>query len=130
MDFAAMMPLAKTLGVVIDDASAEAVTGRLLVRHEICTSGEIAHGGTIMALADCLGAIGAFLALPAGATMTTTIESKSNFLGAAPLGSMLIGEAKVVKAGKRLSVWQTRIVSDSGADVALVTQTQMVLWPA
>lgn len=130
MDFAAMMPLAKTLGVVIDGASAEAVTGRLLVRPEICTSGEIAHGGTIMALADCLGAIGAFLALPAGATMTTTIESKSNFLGAAPLGSMLIGEAKVVKAGKRLSVWQTRIVTDSGADIALVTQTQMVLWPA
>ena len=68
--------------------------------------------------------------LPEGATGTTTIESKTNFLGAGPLGSTLVGEATPVKIGKRLSVWQTRIRTEDGAEVALVTQTQMVLWPA
>ncbi len=43
---------------------------------------------------------------------------------------MLVGEASPVKIGKRLSVWQTRIRTEDGVDVALVTQTQMVLWPA
>ena len=130
MDFAAMMPLAATLGVTIDEGSRERVAGKLPVRADICTAGNIAHGGTIMAFADCLGAVGAFLTLPEGASGTTTIESKTNFLGAGPLGSTLVGEATPVKIGKRVSVWQTHIRTEDGAEVALVTQTQMVFWPA
>ncbi len=130
MDFAALMPLAGTLGVTIDEAGKDRVAGKLPVRPEICTAGHIVHGGAIMAFADCLGAVGAFLTLPDGASGTTTIESKTNFLGAGPAGSVLVGEATPVKLGKRLSVWQTRIRTAEGAEVALVTQTQMVLWPA
>ena len=129
MDFAATMPLAGTLGVTIDEGSRDRVVGRLPVRPEICTAGNIVHGGAIMAFADCLGAVGAFLTLPDGASGTTTIESKTNFLGGGPVGSLLVGEATPVKIGKRLSVWQTRIRTDDGADIALVTQTQLVLWP-
>jgi len=130
MDFAAAMPLAGTLGVIIDEASQERVAGKLPVRADICTAGGIVHGGAIMAFADCLGAVGAFLTLPEGASGTTTIESKTNFLGVGPGGSVLIGEATPIKIGKRLSVWHTRVRTEDGADVALVTQTQMVLWPA
>ena len=130
MDFAASMPLAGTLGVTIDQASKERVAGKLPVRAEICTAGGTVHGGAIMAFADCLGAVGAFLTLPEGASGTTPIESKTNFLGGGPVGTVLVGEATPVKIGKRLSVWQTRIRTEDGADVALVTQTQMVLWPA
>jgi uncharacterized protein (TIGR00369 family) len=130
MNFSAMMPLAGTLGVEIDRADKDGVAGRLPVRPDICTAGHIVHGGAIMAFADCLGAIGAYLTLPEGASMTTTIESKTNFLGAGPEGSVLVGEATPVKIGKRLSVWQTRIRTEAGEEVALVTQTQMVLWPA
>lgn len=130
MDFAAMMPLAGTLGVMIHEGRKERVAGKLLVQPEICTAGNIVHGGAIMAFADCLGAVGAFLTLPEGASGTTTIESKTNFLGAGPVGAMLVGEATPVKVGKRVSVWQTRIRTEEGAEVALVTQTQMVLWPA
>lgn len=130
MDFAAMMPLAATFGVSIHEGSKDRVAGKLPVRSDICTAGGIVHGGAIMAFADCLGAVGAFLTLPEGASGTTTIESKTNFLGAGPVGSVLVGEATPVKIGKRLSVWQTRIATEEGADVALVTQTQLVLWPA
>ena len=130
MDFATMMPLAGTLGVTIAEGSTERVAGRMPVRADICTAGNIVHGGAIMAFADCLGAVGAFLTLPEGASNTTTIESKTNFLGAGPVGSVLIGEATPVKIGKRVSVWQTRIRTEDGAEVALVTQTQLVLWPA
>ena len=129
MDVAAAMPLAGTLGVTIDEGSKERVAGKLPVRPDICTAGGIVHGGAIMAFADCLGAVGAFLTLPEGASGTTTIESKTNFLGAGPVGSALVGEATPVKVGKRLSVWQTRIRTEDGAEVALVTQTQMALWP-
>ena len=80
-----------------------------------------------MAFADSLGAIGAFLTLPDGAGGTTTIESTTKFLGAAPAGSKLIGETEPVKVGRKVSVWQTRIRTEEGRDVALVTQTQLTL---
>lgn len=130
MDFAAAMPLAATLGIAIDEGSKHRVAGKLAVRPEICTAGNIVHGGAIMAFADCLGAVGAFLTLPEGASGTTTIESKTNFLGAGAVGSVLVGEAVPVKIGKRVSVWQTRIRTEDGTEIALVTQTQLVLWPA
>ena len=79
MDFAGAMPLAGTLGVTIQEGTRERVTGRLPVRPDICTAGNIVHGGAIMALADCLGAVGAFLTLPDGASGTTTIERQDQF---------------------------------------------------
>ena len=80
-----------------------------------------------MAFADSLGAIGGFLNLPEGASGTTTIESKTNFLGRAAAGAKLTGTTTPVSIGKRLSVWQTEISSEDGRSVALVTQTQLVL---
>src|SRR3546814_6261313 len=78
MDFAAMMPLAGTLGVTIHEGSKECVAGKLPVRVDICTAGNIVHGGAIMAFADCLGAVGAFLTLPEGASGTTTVRSEEH----------------------------------------------------
>jgi len=67
-----------------------------------------------------------FVNLPAG-HRTTTIESKTNFLGAAPLGSRVTGECTPVHRGRTTMVWQTRVTSEAGKLVALVTQTQMVI---
>lgn len=122
-----IIPFAKTMGVDIQEASAERVRGALLVRPELCTTGGTLHGGAAMALADTLGAIGAYLALPAGATGTTTLESKTNFLGAAKAGTTVTGEAMPMHKGKRTSVWQTKITGEDGKTVALVMQTQLVL---
>ena len=74
MDFAAAMPLAGTLGVTIEEGSKERIAGKLPVRPEICTAGGIVHGGAIMAFADCLGAVGAFLTLPEGASGTLVLS--------------------------------------------------------
>jgi len=121
------MPFSKLMGVTITDASDEIVTGNLTIRDDLCTTGRIMHGGAIMAFADALAAVGAFLTLPEGASGTTTIESKTNFLGAAMQGSTVIGSAEPVKVGSRLSVWQTEIRTEDGKLVALVTQTQLVV---
>ena len=121
------MPFSRMMGVEISSAEKDRIVGTLLVRPDLCTSGKIMHGGAIMAFADALGAIGAYLNLPEGANGTTTIESKTNFLGAAPEGDTVTGETTPVQIGKRISVWQTRITRGDGRLVALVTQSQMVL---
>ncbi|MCC7266362.1 MAG: PaaI family thioesterase, partial [Caulobacteraceae bacterium] len=105
------------------------VVGRMVVRDDLCTAGSILHGGAYMAFADALGAIGGVLNLPEGAARTTTLESKTNFLGAARAGSTVTGEATPLHVGRRSSVWQTRITSAEGKLLALVTQTQMTIFP-
>lgn len=122
-----IIPFAKTMGMDIIEASAERVRGRLLVRPELCTTGGTLHGGAAMALADTLGVIGAYLALPEGASGTTTLESKTNFLGAAKVRTTVEAEATPAHKGKRTSVWQTRITGEDGKAVAVVIQTQLVL---
>ncbi|MEE2785515.1 MAG: PaaI family thioesterase [Pseudomonadota bacterium] len=125
------MPFANTLGIEIEEATPERVVGTLVVDEKICTTGKIMHGGALMAFADTLGAVAAFLNLPEGAKASTTIESKTNFLGPAPRASTVRGECTPLHIGRRTSVWQTRLVrrAEVGDDklVAIVTQTQMVL---
>lgn len=122
-----LMPFANTIGVNIVEASPKRVVGKLLVRADLCTAGGTLHGGAVMTFADSLGAIGAFLSLPEGARGTTTLESKTNFLSAAKVGTTVTGEATPVHSGKRTSVWQTKITGEDGKAVALITQTQLVL---
>ncbi|MEM8769722.1 MAG: PaaI family thioesterase, partial [Pseudomonadota bacterium] len=115
------------LGLEISSAEKDRVVATVTVDEKLCTTGRIMHGGAIMAIADTLGAIGAFLNLPEGAKATTTLESKTNFLGAAKLGSSVEAVATPVHIGGKTSVWQTRLTGAEGKAVALVTQTQLVL---
>jgi uncharacterized protein (TIGR00369 family) len=122
------LPFAELLGIRVTSASRDGVTAEMTVREELCTRPAVAHGGAIMAFADTLGAYATVLNLPEGAG-TTTIESKTNCLGPAPAGSVLVGECTAVHRGRRTMVWQTRVTLQGGRAVALVTQTQMVLEP-
>ena len=122
----ARLPFAAEMGVEIVEAQKSRILGRLAVRETLTTGGHILHGGAIMAFADSLGAIGAVLNLRDGQG-TTTLESKTNFLGSARVGETLTGEATPLHVGRRSSVWQTRITNDAGRLIALVTQTQMEL---
>lgn len=121
-------PFSKLLGLTFLDASPERVAAELLVREELCTTPAILHGGAIMAFADTLGACATVLNLREGCG-TTTIESKTNFFAPAPVGTKVIGECLPLHRGKRTMAWQTRITSETGRLVAVVTQTQMVLEP-
>jgi uncharacterized protein (TIGR00369 family) len=121
------MPFAKLIGFDVIEAGKDKVVAQATVRDDLCTAGGIAHGGFLMTLADCAGALGAFLNLPDGAKTTTTPESKTNLIAAAPAGSVLTATATPVSIGRRLQVWQTRIEREDGKLVALTTPSQMNL---
>ena len=121
-------PFSKLLGLQFLDASPERVLAEMPVREELCTTPLTLHGGAIMAFADTLGACATVLNLQEGFG-TTTIESKTNFFAPAPLGTKVTGECLPLHRGRRTMVWQTRITSESGRLVAMVTQTQMVIEP-
>ena len=122
-----MMPFTRLMWLEVTSQSKDRILSRITVREDLCTTGKIMHGGAIMAMADSLGAIVAYLNIPEGAKATTTIESKTNFMRAAPLDSVVIGECTPLHVGRRTSVWQTILRNEEGKTIAVVTQTQMVL---
>jgi uncharacterized protein (TIGR00369 family) len=120
------LPFAQLLGMRVTAAAADRVIAEMVVRDDLCTRPAVLHGGAVMAFADTLGAYATILNLREGFT-TTTIESKTNFIAAAPPGTKVIGECTPLHRGRRTMVWQTRVTADGGRLLAIVTQTQMVL---
>jgi len=117
--------LSDLLGMQLVEATKDRVVAELVIRDDVRTVGGSLHGGTLMALADTVGATATVLNLPAGAT-TTTLESKTNFFAAGRTGTVR-AETTPLHRGKRTMVWQTRVTDESGRLLSLTIQTQMVL---
>jgi 1,4-dihydroxy-2-naphthoyl-CoA hydrolase len=123
------MPLCALTGMEVDEMGADCVRMAVTWDERLCTSAGLLHGGLIMALADSAGAVCASANLPGDATGTSTIESKTNFLGA-------VREGRVVATSRPLHVGATTIVVETEVRresddrlIAKVTQTQIVLRP-
>ena len=97
-------PFSTLMGVEVTEANRERVRARLKVRPDLCTSGGILHGGAIMAFADSVGALATVLNLSDGAG-TTTIESKTNFFAAIPVGETARAECTALHRGRTTMVW-------------------------
>ncbi|MAW79622.1 MAG: phenylacetic acid degradation protein [Parvularcula sp.] len=121
-------PFAKMMGVKMTLVTKERLEGELVVTPEHCTIPATLHGGAIMAFADNMGGIGAFMNMPPGA-MTTTIESKTNFLRPIPVGETAKAVTTPVNLGRSVQVWKTEIFRGDGKLAAVVTQTQMIRAP-
>jgi len=121
-----LMPLATTLGIRADSYTAEKVVLSMAWAPSLCTAGSVLHGGVIMALADSAGAACALLNLPDNASGTTTIESKTNFVGYVK-GGRVAATSTVLHRGGTTIVVETAVHDESHKLVAKVTQTQLVL---
>ena len=131
MDHAALvatMPHAVALGIEVTAAAKEGVEATMPWRADLCTVAGMAHGGALMAFADSVGAILAFLNLPEGAG-TSTIESKTNFFRPVTAGTVH-SASRVIHAGRTTIAVQTELRDDAGKLVTLTTQTQAVIPPA
>jgi uncharacterized protein (TIGR00369 family) len=119
-------PFADFLGMKVTHVSPERVSAELVMREELNNRFGIMHGGAIMALADNIGGTATMANLKPGQS-TTTVESKTNFFVAIPIGDVARAECTPLHRGRTTMVWQTRITRGDGRLCALVTQTQLVL---
>jgi uncharacterized protein (TIGR00369 family) len=125
-DLLAAMPFAAGLGIELHEATAERAVGSLAWSRGLCTAGGALHGGVMMALADSVGAVCAYLNLPEGTSGTSTVESKTNFLRAVTSGHVH-ATARPLHLGGTLLVVQTDLRDDRDRLVGQTTQTQIVL---
>ena len=114
------------MGVQLVEATQERVVATLLVRPDLCTTGDSMHGGAFMAFADTLGGVATYLNLPPS-SRTTTVESSTKFLRGAPVGSTVRAECTPFHKGRTTMVWQTLIRGSDDRLCAVVTQTQLVI---
>ncbi|HSJ92377.1 MAG TPA: PaaI family thioesterase [Ilumatobacter sp.] len=121
------MPLCETFGMTASELAADRVVVHLDWRPELCTANGLLHGGAVMTLADSAGAVCAYLNLPDGAVGTSTIESKTNFLGAVREGATVTATSVPLHTGRTTIVVETELRTDDGRLVGKTTQTQSVI---
>ena len=121
------MPHAEHLGIELVSVDAAAVEATMAWREDLCTVAGMAHGGALMAFADSVGAIVAYLNLPEGAN-TSTIESKTNFFRPLTAGTARC-TTRLVNAGRTTITVQSEVRNDDGKLLTLTTQTQAVISP-
>ena len=121
-------PFADLIGMKITHVSKDKVLAELKVHDELNNRFGTLHGGAVMALADNLGGTATVANLPEGGR-TATIESKTNFFVAIPVGDTAYAECTPLHRGRTTMVWQTKITRGDGRLCALVTQTQIVILP-
>ena len=120
------LPFSTLMGINVVSVAPDLVVGELKVREDLCTRPAVLHGGAYMAFADTIGAVATVANLKEGET-TTTIESKTNFFAAIPLGDTARAECTPLHKGRTTMVWQTKITRRDGKLAAIVTQTQLVI---
>jgi 1,4-dihydroxy-2-naphthoyl-CoA hydrolase len=125
-NLAQVAPLAGTLGIELTQADPSEVRGGMDWAPEKCTANGVLHGGALMAFADTLGGVCAFLNLPDGATTTATVESKTNFFRAVREGRVE-AVTRPLHVGRSFIVVQTDVLDGEQRPVAQVTQTQAIL---
>jgi 1,4-dihydroxy-2-naphthoyl-CoA hydrolase len=116
----------RLIGIKVTHVSPDRVEATLTAREELSNRAGVLHGGAIMTIADTIGGVGTTANLPKGAG-TVTIESKTNFFAAIPVGDTARAECTALHRGRTTMVWQTRITRNDGKLAALVTQTQLVI---
>jgi len=113
------------LGIELVEVTPDRVVARLEVSEKLMTVTGTVHGGTLMAFADTVGAVGTVANLAEGQS-TATIESKTNFIAGCRSGTIQ-AVALPIHKGKRTHVWETRITDEKGKLLSVTTQTQMIL---
>jgi len=120
-----LAPFSATIGARVVAVASDEVVVEADWAEERCTNGGALHGGYLMSLADCAGAVLATLHLPEGAGTSTT-DSNTHFLRAARSGPVR-ATSRLVKAGRSLIVVRTEVTGPEGKPVTVTTQSQIVL---
>jgi uncharacterized protein (TIGR00369 family) len=109
-------PLAKFLGIQVEDVSLDHAVLSLSPKAHHLNAGDRVHGGTIYALMDLAAAVAA----NTGSKRSWLIEGKTNFLSRAAPGVKLLATAEPVAQRQRFSLWEVKV--ESGGELVAVGQ--------
>ncbi len=116
------------LGIEITQVKPGELRAKMKIQPQFFAPNGFVHAGSIVTLADTLAGYATVAHLPEGAKAFTTLELKSNFLGAAREGDL---EAIAIPehTGRSTHVWQVSVYhAEKQKKVAFFTCTQLVIY--
>jgi uncharacterized protein (TIGR00369 family) len=116
------------LGIQVLNVSINLATAQMEIKQSLFAPNGYLHAGSVVSLADTIAGYACLYNLPPLAKSFTTIEIKSNFLGATRTG-FIIAEAILQHAGQTTQVWDVIVKSkENQKTVALFRCTQLILY--
>ena len=116
------------IGVEILNVNTNTASARMEIKKNHFAPNGYLHAGSIITLADTIAGYGCLYNLPESGTSFTTIEIKTNFLGAIKTGS-IIADAVLQHTGKTTQVWDVTVKNEeSNKTIALFRCTQLILY--
>jgi len=116
------------MGIEILEVSQGLLRAKMDIRPEFFAPNGFLHAGSIVTLADTLAGYATIAHLPDTAKSFTTLELKSNFLGAARDG-FIECEARPEHVGRTTHVWKVEVRHGATQKkVAVFSCTQLILY--
>lgn len=114
------------LGIEVTALGEDSVTATMPVDERTIQPMGLLHGGATAALIESLGSVGSTLMVDLETQAIVGVEINVNHLRAVR-GGVVTGTARVVRAGRRVHVWQADVFDDEGRQTATGRLTIMVL---
>lgn len=116
------------IGIEVLEVSTNLASARMEVKKFHFAPNGYLHAGSIVTLADTIAGYGCLYNLPPNGVSFTTIELKSNFLGAAKNGG-LKAVATLLHSGKTTQIWDVVVKNEENEKaLALFRCTQLILY--
>lgn len=114
-------PMAKFLGIEIDEVRQGYARCKLLVKPDYLNAVKRAHGATVYAVADQAFAV----ACNSLGTMALAVNLNVTYTAAAEPGEIIVSEAMPINLGRKVSVWKIEV---KGADGRLIANCQGIAY--
>ncbi|UFN48755.1 PaaI family thioesterase [Roseomonas sp. OT10] len=118
--------LSGLLGMRVTAVEPDRLLGEMPVDSRHVQPWRILHGGASVALAETLGSLACYMALPEG-RRPVGLEINANHLSAVPEGGVVTAECRPLHVGRSTQVWQTEIRRADGRLVCVSRITCAVL---
>ena len=117
-----------TLGATLEHVSAGVVHIAVRPHPSISQQHGFVHAGAVAAIADSAAGYAALTLMPPGRGVLT-VEFKINLIAPA-IGDRIVARAKVIKAGRTMTLAQTDVFAEANGDeklIAFLTATMMAV---
>lgn len=111
------------VGIELVEASLGYCKGELIVKDELKNPYGMVHGGCIFTLADTIGGSAALT----HDKPIVTVDSNIHYLSPAVNTTKLIAEAREIKYGSKIAVYEVNITNDNGDLIATSTMSYFIM---
>ena len=118
--------LLTTLGIEIVEATKDRVVARMPVGPKVYQPFGILHGGASVALAETVASTGAWMTIDQEKERVVGVEINANHLRAKSDG-MLTATGTPVHTGRRIQVWEVKILDEAGKSICISRCTLAVV---